>query len=148
MWKMTNVEKKVKLDSIRNALSCESIPFEYNVQELVIKIKGIDMTDILLAVHDCYGEAITDLKRENAELKSRDCWKSCEYVYPKAELVGQHIKDVQKLTKAKEMIQEIITNKAVIKVYNPYTDDGTVKSLEIALNHWFQRAEQLIKEVE
>lgn len=46
--------------------------------------------------------------KENAELKNRDCWKSCEYANPKAELIGQHIKDVQNLTKAKEIIKEIL----------------------------------------
>ena len=44
---------------------------------------------------------IAELEKENAELKNRDCWKSCEYANPKAELIGQHIKDVQNLTKAK-----------------------------------------------
>ena len=48
------------------------------------------------------------LEKENAELRSRDCWKSCEYTNPKAELIGQHIKDVQNLTKAKELIKNLL----------------------------------------
>lgn len=47
------------------------------------------------------------LEKENAELKSRDCWKSCEYANPKAELIEQHIKDVQNLTKAKKIIKKL-----------------------------------------
>ena len=50
---------------------------------------------------------IAELEKENAELKSRDCWKSCEYANPKAELIEQHIKDVQNLTKAKKIIKKL-----------------------------------------
>ena len=41
-------------------------------------------------------------------MKNRDCWKSCEYANPKAELIGQYIKDIQKLIKAKEIIRELL----------------------------------------
>ena len=51
---------------------------------------------------------IAELEQENAELKSKDCWKSCEYASPKAELIEQHIKDVQNLTKAKEKISKLL----------------------------------------
>ena len=51
---------------------------------------------------------IVDLEKENAELKGKECWKSCEYANPKAELIGQHIKDVQNLTKAKEKISKLL----------------------------------------
>ena len=47
------------------------------------------------------------LEKENAELKSRDCWKSCEYANSKAELIEQHIKDVQNLSTAKEIIKKL-----------------------------------------
>jgi hypothetical protein len=92
--KMTNFEKHANLDSIKTALIREQIPFEYNEKELTIKIKGIDMTDMLLAVHDYSSEfirvyasewgdkadetyacketekdKIADLEKENAELK-------------------------------------------------------------------------------
>jgi len=55
-----------------------------------------------------YEGYIVKLEKENVELKSRDCWKSCEYANPKAELIGQHIKDVQKLTEAKEMLNDFV----------------------------------------
>ena len=48
------------------------------------------------------------LREENAELKSRECWKSCEYANSKTELIGQHIKDVQQLTNAKEIIRKML----------------------------------------
>ena len=51
-------------------------------------------------------EQMADLESENAELKSRDCCKSCEYANPKSELIEQHIKDVQNLTKAIEIIKD------------------------------------------
>jgi len=49
-------------------------------------------------------EYVRKLEQENTELKGRECWKSCEYANPKSELIGQHIKDVQNLTKAKELL--------------------------------------------
>ncbi len=67
-------------------------------------------------------EYVQKLEKENAELKNRDCWKSCEYANPKSELIAQHIKDVQQLTKAKEIIKKLLdTYKYVIK-YEAYAD--------------------------
>lgn len=51
---------------------------------------------------------IDELQKENAELKSSECWKTCEYANPKSEWIGQHIKDVQNLTKAKEIIKKLL----------------------------------------
>lgn len=62
-------------------------------------INGNDITD----------DIMEQWKKENAELKNRDCWKSCEYANPKAELIGQHIKDVQNFTKAKEIIRDFLS---------------------------------------
>ena len=56
----------------------------------------------------CPCEKYKSYKDENEEPKNRDCWKSCEYANPKAELIGQHIKDVQNLTKAKEILTKIL----------------------------------------
>lgn len=43
-----------------------------------------------------------------SHVRAKDCWKSCEYANPKAELIGQHIKDVQKLTEAKNHIHHLL----------------------------------------
>lgn len=70
--------------------------------------------------------------KENAELKSRNCWKTCEYANPKAELIGQHIKDVQNLTKAKEIIRDLL---------------GCLYSVEYDKISDLEKAEQFLKEV-
>lgn len=46
--------------------------------------------------------------KENAELKSKNCWKTCEYVEPKSQCISQHIQDIELLTKAKEIIKDFI----------------------------------------
>ena len=69
-------------------------------------------------------EYVQKLEKENAELKNRDCWKSCEYANPKAELIGQHIKDVQNLTKAKDLL------KRWLKHYNTNTTKGIITDTE------------------
>ena len=48
-------------------------------------------------------------KDENAELKSKNCWKTCEYAEPKSQWISQHIQDVTQLTKAKEIIKDYMT---------------------------------------
>ena len=50
-----------------------------------------------------------DLLRENAELKSKNCWKTCEYAEPKSQWISQHIQDVEQLAKAKEIIKEMLS---------------------------------------
>ena len=52
---------------------------------------------------------IADLEKENAELKSKNCWKTCEYAEPKSQWISQHIQDVTQLTKAKEIIKDYMT---------------------------------------
>ena len=47
--------------------------------------------------------------KENAELKSKNCWKTCEYAEPKSQWISQHIQDVVQLTKAKEIIKDYMT---------------------------------------
>lgn len=43
-----------------------------------------------------------------SHVKMKDCWKSCEYANTKAELIGQHIEDVQKLTEARNHIHRLL----------------------------------------
>ena len=54
-------------------------------------------------------ERIEELEKENAQLKSKNCWKTCEYAEPKSQWISQHIQDVVQLTKAKEIIKDYIT---------------------------------------
>lgn len=48
------------------------------------------------------------------------------------------------LLEARELIQEIVTNRSVISANNPFADYGTQESLKIRLSHWFQRAEAFL----
>ena len=50
---------------------------------------------------------IAKLEKENAKLKSKNCWKTCEYAEPKSQWISQHIQDVEQLTKAKEIIKRL-----------------------------------------
>ena len=51
---------------------------------------------------------IAELEKENAELKSTNCWKTCEYAEPKSQWINQHIQDVEQLAKAKELIKKLV----------------------------------------
>lgn len=51
---------------------------------------------------------IAELEKENAELKSKNCWKTCEYAEPKSQWISQHIQDVEQLAKAKELIKKLV----------------------------------------
>ena len=53
-------------------------------------------------------ERIEELEKENAQLKSKNCWKTCEYAEPKSQWISQHIQDVVQLTKAKELLTRFI----------------------------------------
>ena len=52
-------------------------------------------------------KVIQELEKENAKLKSKNCWKTCEYAEPKSQWISQHIQDVEQLTKAKEIIKRL-----------------------------------------
>ena len=51
---------------------------------------------------------IANLKKENAELKSRDCWKGCLYASGKSELIHEFLQQMYNLTKAKELLNEFM----------------------------------------
>ena len=48
------------------------------------------------------------LKKEITELKSKNCWKTCEYAEPKSQWISHHIQDVVQLTKAKKIISAFV----------------------------------------
>lgn len=52
---------------------------------------------------------ITYILKQNAKLKSKNCWKTCEYAEPNSQWISQHIQDVEQLTKAKELIKEMLS---------------------------------------
>lgn len=72
------------------------------------KQRNETLKDALEHARKVYGDELEKSYKEIAELKGRECWKSCEYANPKSELIGQHIKDVQALTKAKELLKKIV----------------------------------------
>ena len=57
---------------------------------------------------------ITYLLKQNAELKDKNCWKTCEYAEPKSQWISQHIQDVAQLSKAKELIEELSSSLSVV----------------------------------
>lgn len=69
--------------------------------------------------------------KENAELKSKNCWKTCEYTEPKSQWISQHIQDIERLTKAKEIIKDFILISKVEHLKDRYE---TVDEAEQFLN--------------
>lgn len=63
----------------------------------------------LLGIIQGKDKVIQELEKENAELKRKNCWKTCEYAEPKSQWISQHIQDVVQLTKAKEIIKDYMT---------------------------------------
>ena len=97
--------KVAELEKENAELKCECRRCVYSDCPCILSDYGKDRNGICDHFKDVFDE-IVELKEENAELRSRDCWKSCEYANSKAELIGQHIKDVQNLTKAKEILKK------------------------------------------
>ncbi len=120
----------------KEELEKEAIEYtqKLGVKDFIAKPKEIVAYFGYLAGAEPREKRIADLEKENAELKNRDCWKSCEYANPKAELIGQHIKDVQNLTKAKELIEDMYN--AIPSSHSDYYKDV------------MERARQFFSEVE
>lgn len=68
---MNNTIKKAHLDSIHFMLQREKIYHEYDINELTVTLRSIDMTDVLLTIYDYQDEYITDLKQELNETKQK-----------------------------------------------------------------------------
>ena len=51
---------------------------------------------------------ITYILKQNTKLKSKNCWKTCEYTEPKSQWISQHIQDIEQLAKAKELIKKLV----------------------------------------
>ena len=107
-------EKRIEELEKENAdLKCECKRCVYTDSPCILSDYGKDRNGICAHFKDVFDE--------NAELKNRDCWKSCEYANPKAELIEQHTKDVQNLTKAKEIIKLLLWDLRN-RSYNPEKD--------------------------
>ena len=86
-------------------------------EEKYFKHKMVDFQDFYPRHYYCLGyldsaepreKRIAELEKENAELKSKNCWKTCKYAEPKSQWIGQHIQDVEQLAKAKELIKKLV----------------------------------------
>lgn len=88
------------------------IAFITEISEILGLGKPIDILK-LCATTDLFFQPlekrIAELEKENAQLKSKNCWKTCEYAEPKSQWISQHIQDVVQLTKAKEIIKDYMT---------------------------------------
>lgn len=116
---------------IENELKC----VQRNCCRLENECAKCDLVLPIEEIINAYNEALR-IKKENIKLKSRDCWKSCEYASPKAELIEQHIKDVQNITRAKEIIKELLDTQNRLDPYRDLFKDRILK------------AEQFLKECE
>ena len=124
-------------DAVLTAYKDSAEPREKRIEELEAENEQIKNSDTLCKLIGEQKRKITEHEKENAELKERDCWKSCEYANTKAELIGQPIKDVQNLTKAKEIIANILT----------YFPNYKVKTFDdMSLLNALVKAEQFLKE--
>ena len=86
---------------------------------------------------------IAELEKENAELKSKNCWKTCEYAEPKSQWISQHIQDVEQLTKAKEIIKDYMIISSNVTVCGVPEENRTINVLKLN-----EEAEQFLREVE
>lgn len=86
-----------------------------------------------------------ELEKENAQLKSKNCWKTCEYAEPKSQWISQHIQDVVQLTKAKEIIKDYLTivKGSHITVCGVSEENRTINVLKLN-----EEAEEFLKESE
>ena len=85
-------------------LLCET--YENKIADLEKENERLTVSYETLKLHD--EEEIGMLKSENAELKSRDCWKSCLYASGKSELIHEILQQQYNFTKAKEIIREFV----------------------------------------
>ena len=112
--KKENAELQEKISVL---LSCKNCPEnkggwiclkEYENKCLTQKIEFIkelkEEKCELLGIIQGKDKVIQELEKENVELKSKNCWKTCEYAEPKSQWISQHIQDVEQLTKAKELL--------------------------------------------
>ena len=78
-------------------------------EEKICVIEKVMATKSTIVPKAALCNIITYILKQNAKLKSKNCWKTCEYAEPKSQWISQHIQDVEQLTKAKELIKEMLS---------------------------------------
>ena len=107
-------------------------------EEKICVIEKVMATKATIVSKATLCNIITYILKQNAELKSKNCWKTCEYAEPKSQWISQHIQDVEQLTKAKELIRKLVNEFYYLcELYNFATDYECLAE-----------AEQFIKESE
>ena len=77
-------------------------------EEKICVIEKVMATKATIVSKAALCNIITYILKQNAELKSKNCWKTCEYAEPKSQWISQHIQDVEQLIKAKEIIKDLL----------------------------------------
>ena len=75
-------------------------------EEKICVIEKVMATKATIVPKATLCNIITYILKQNAELKSKNCWKTCEYAEPKSQWISQHIQDVEQLANAKEIIKK------------------------------------------
>lgn len=83
-------------------------------EEKICVIEKVMATKATIVPKAALCNIITYILKQNAKLKSKNCWKTCEYAESKSQWISQHIQDVEQLNKAKELIQDLIDSLEVI----------------------------------
>lgn len=80
--------------------------------------------------------------KENAELKSRDCWKGCLYASGKSKLIHEYLQQKYNLTKAEKILAKLLEEEN----NNMYWEmDGSDKSSYYKIR---KQAKQFLKDSE
>ena len=77
-------------------------------EEKICVIEKVMATKATIVPKAALCNIITYVLKQNAKLKSKNCWKTCEYAEPKSQWISQHIQDVVQITKAKEIIKDLL----------------------------------------
>lgn len=92
-------------------------------EEKICVIEKVMATKATIVPKATLCNIITYILKQNAELKSKNCWKTCEYAEPKSQWISQHIQDVAQLSKAKELIKKLVHEFYYLcELYNFATD--------------------------
>ena len=76
-------------------------------EEKICVIEKVMATKATIVSKAALCNIITYILKQNAELKSKNCWKTCKYAEPKSQWISHHIQDIERLTKAKEIIKRL-----------------------------------------